>query len=136
MPKAPDPAKDILRAAKRGETAAVAALLDQDASLLNARDTDGSTPLHCASWKGHTETVQLLIERGADIEATNENDHWGDRPLHAAAHGNQRAVALLLVEAGADVNAKNAGGRTPLDETTFHKATAAARVLRAAGATG
>ena len=30
---------------------------------------DGKTPLHCAASNGQKEVLQLLIERGADIEA-------------------------------------------------------------------
>ncbi len=59
----------------------------------------------------------------------NANDHWGTTPLHAAAHANQAVIAQLLIDAGADVNAKDMNGKTPLHHTTFHKATAAAKVL-------
>ena len=127
--------KLAIKAAKAGDTAALRALLDADASLVNARDGDASTPLHCAAWKGHAEAVTLLLDRGADIQAKNENGHWGDTPLHAAAHGNQRAVAEVLIERGADIHAKNAAGNTPLKETAVHKATAVANLLKKHGAT-
>lgn len=122
--------KLILTAAKKGNVEAIRALLTADPELLNARDSDGSTPLHCASWKGHPDAVQLLIETGADVDARNQNDHYGTTPLHAAAHGNQTAVARLLLEAGADPSITNLHGRTPLDETTVHGATAVAKLLR------
>jgi hypothetical protein len=32
----------------------------------------GRTPLHYAAWHGHVACVTLLVERGADKEATNE----------------------------------------------------------------
>lgn len=126
--------KLIIKAAKAGNAAAVRALLESDPTLVNARDSDQSTPLHCASWKGFPEVAAVLLEFGADIQARNENAHWGDTPLHAAAHGNQRAVAELLIEKGSDINAKNAGGRTPLEETNAHKATAVANLLKKHGA--
>ena len=84
--------KQMIKAAKSGNTAAVRALLEADRTLINARDSDASTPLHCAAWKGHVEVVKLLLEYGADIQAINENSHWGDTALHAAAHGNQRTA--------------------------------------------
>jgi len=126
-------AKAIIRAAKRGEGDAVRALLDQDASLIDARDRDESTPLHCACWKGHQDVVALLIERGADVKARNHNTHWGDTPLHAAAHGNRRACAKALIAAGADLQARNLNGNTPLQETAFHKATPVANLLKRHG---
>ena len=123
-------AKLILKAAKAGDTDAVRALLKEDASLVDARDTDGSTPLHCAAWKGHAAIAELLLNCGAAVSVKNANDHWGDTPLHAAAHGNQRAVAELLLARGADPTAKNPSGRTPLQETEAHKANAVANLLK------
>jgi len=38
--------------------------------------------------------------------------------------------AALLLARGADPTAVNPAGRTPLDETAFHNATAVARLLR------
>lgn len=127
--------KSIVKAAKSGDAAAVRALVEADRSLVNARDSDGSTPLHCAAWKGFPEVVTVLLELGADIQARNENGHWGDTPLHAAAHGNQRAVAEILLAHGADIHARNPAGNTPLGETAAHKAAAVANLLKKHGAT-
>lgn len=124
-----DPEKEIIRAAKSGDTSRLRELLATDASLVNARDKDGSTPLHCSVWKGHQQAVALLIDAGADVNAHNDNDHWGTTPLHAAAHANQAAIAQLLIDHGADVNAKDREGRTPMFHTTFHKAKTVAKVL-------
>lgn len=132
--KTPNLEKEIIRAAKSGAAARVNELLDQDASLISARDTDGSTPLHCATWKGQLAVVELLRSRGAEVNAQNNNDHWGTTPLHAAAHANQRAIAERLIAHGADVNATNLNGRTPLAETEFHKAKPVANLLKQHGA--
>lgn len=129
-----DPAKQFIKAAKKGDIPALKALLKLDAELLNARDSDGSTALHCATWKGHEATVAWLIGAGADVKAHNQNDHWGTTALHAAAHANQARIAELLIAAGADVNAKDSEGRTPLFHTSFHKANATAKLLLKHGA--
>jgi ankyrin repeat protein len=127
-------AKVMLKAAKAGNLAEVRKLVAKDKSLLNIRDKEGSTPLHCAAWKGHVDVVTALLNAGAGINAVNQNGHYGTTPLHAAAHGNQRAVAELLIARGADMKAKNLSGRTPLGETTVHNATAVAKLLREHGA--
>src|SRR4030095_15153015 len=130
----PDPAKNFIKAAKRGDLTALRTLLESDSGLIGARDSDGSTALHCATWKGHEEAVAFLLKAGADIHADHDNDHWGTTALHAAAHANQSKIAQRLIDAGADVNAKDREGRTPLFHTTFHKANASAKVLLSHGA--
>jgi len=124
---------EILKAAKSGEVGRIRRLLAADAALIEARDRDGSRPLHWA-WRGQREAAAFLLKAGADVNAQNNNGHWGTTPLHAAAHANEAAVAALLIEHGADVKARDRNGRTPLDHTTFHEATAAAKLLRRAEA--
>ena len=126
----PDANKEIIKAAKAGDTGRVKALLASDPQLVKARDKDGSTPLHWATWKGHLAIVSLLLDAGADVNAQNHNDHWGTTPLHAAAHANQAAIAQLLIARGAEVNAQDLNGKTPIYHTTFHKATAVAKLLQ------
>src|SRR5437870_5801908 len=125
--------KRMIRAAKHGNVAAIRALAVHDSTLLNAREPDGSTPLHCAAWKGNLEAVEALLELGADIEAQNANEHYGGTALHAAAHGNHKPVAALLIRRGANINTVSCNGRTPLAETTIHNATAVARLLKQHG---
>lgn len=45
---------------------------------INAGDYDKRTALHLAAGEGHTDVVQLLCERGANV---NIEDRWGGRPL-------------------------------------------------------
>lgn len=125
---------EMFRAVKRGDVEMVRELLAQDPALVAIRDAEESTPLHWAAWKGYPEVIDALVDAGADIEAHNENDHWGTRPLHAAAHGNRPDAVAALLRRGAQVNGvKSSGSGTPLAETKVHNATAAAKILRAAG---
>jgi DNA mismatch repair protein MutL len=94
-------AKEIIRAAKRGDAVAARVLLEADRSLARVTESEGTTPLHCAAWKGHVEVAELLLEAGADIDAVNQDAHYGGTPLHAAAHGNQKPVVELLIRRGA-----------------------------------
>ena len=124
-----DNAKAIIKAAKKGDAQTVRRLLNEDPSLVTARDKDGSTPLHCTAWNGHEDVAAILLDAGAEVNDHNQNGHWGTTPLHAAAHGNQKQVAALLIARGADLQARNLNGRTPLEETTVHNARAVARLL-------
>ena len=57
------------------------------------RDDHGFSPLHWAAKEGHFKIVELLMQRGARINATNRGD---DTPLHlAAAHGHRDIVHLV-----------------------------------------
>jgi len=124
--------KDIIRAAKKGDTARIEYLLDANPALVHAADSEGCTPLHCAAWKGEFNAASMLIDHGADINAQSSNGHYGGTPLHAAAHGNHREIAELLIAHGADTNAVSCNDRTPFQETEIHKATAVAKLLRKA----
>lgn len=130
----PDANKEMIKAAKKGDVEKAKLLLSGDAGLIEACDSDGSTALHCATWKGHQAMVAFLLSAGADVNSHNRNDHWGTTPLHAAAHANQAQIAEMLIEQGADVNAQDMNGKTPMHHTTFHKANATAKVLQKHGA--
>jgi ankyrin repeat protein len=75
----------LLRAAERGDTAAVALMVDLGFPL-DARGDNGATPLHAAAYSGSAGTVRLLLERGADLEARDTT--WDSTPLGWAAVGS------------------------------------------------
>ena len=87
-------------------------LIERGADV-NARTVDfGKTPLHEALDSGDTELVRLLLEHGADPNAT---DVEGRTLLHWAAEGAAAPTIELLLDHGADPTLKNADGDTPLD---------------------
>ncbi|KAF7179589.1 hypothetical protein CNMCM7691_008637 [Aspergillus felis] len=59
------------------------------------------TPLYYASLGGLRHTVQLLIEKGADV---NTQEGYYSNSLQAASHQGHKEVVQLLLEEGADVN--------------------------------
>jgi ankyrin repeat protein len=61
-----EPDLDIFDAASVGRTERVAAWLDTDPALLEARSSDGFSSLGLAAFFGHVETVKMLVARGAD----------------------------------------------------------------------
>merc|ERR1712176_963083 len=79
-----------------------AVLLDSAADV-NVTAQDGSTPLHTALDRGHSQVVELLLSKGAYTDARVSR---GRAPLHAAAErGNLEAVDALLAHE-ADPNAR------------------------------
>lgn len=99
----------LIAAVRSGDRAAVESLLAADPQLLSARDPAGSTLLHHAVGLGTIETVQLLLDKGADINAKNRRSAM---PLHWAVH--DEASVRLLLSRGAQINARQIEGRTPL----------------------
>lgn len=59
------------------------------------------------------EIVQLLLQRGADVNGSTRRDRR--TPLHTAARYGNVAATYALIKAGADVNALDRRGRTPID---------------------
>jgi ankyrin repeat protein len=67
--------KDIWEAAKQGNTKAVKQHLDAGTDVDAKDDQYGGTPLHYAAMEGHMEIVELLITKGADVNAATKNGH-------------------------------------------------------------
>ena len=82
--------------------------LDRGASV-KARDAHGNTPLLLAAVYGDAACLQLLLDRGAEVNTTNALDSTA---LQRAAFDFNKLK--LLVARGAQVNTRSALGHTPL----------------------
>ena len=72
---------------------------------VNARDKDGWTPLHPASYEGHQEIVELLIGKGADVNARVElGPQQGMTPLDSANNSGRTEIADLLRKHGGKIS--------------------------------
>ncbi|MGE3875940.1 MAG: ankyrin repeat domain-containing protein [Parvibaculaceae bacterium] len=98
---------------------------------VNGHDLFG-TPLHWAAAKGRLAIAVILIDRGADLEASGEPEEA--RPLHTAALNGQAEMAAFLIARGARVDARDAAGRTALMIAGSFAQPDVARILLAAGA--
>jgi ankyrin repeat protein len=72
---------------------------------LNSRNKQGETVLHLAVKYGKTYAVQMLVEKGAFVNAL-ENYNYNKTPLHWAAQTGNYEIAALLIKNEADVNVR------------------------------
>jgi ankyrin repeat protein/mono/diheme cytochrome c family protein len=98
---------NFLTAVRSSDTGIVERLIAETPDLVNARDHEGSTPLHHAAGFGSIATIKLLLDKGGDVNAANRRK---STPLFWAIH--DEAKVRLLLERGADINAKTVDGLT------------------------
>ncbi len=89
------------------------ALIERGA-IVDSRSTNSmkNTPLHAAAAGRQAELVDLLLEKGADVNAAQ---HGGWTALHAAAQSGDLAIVQSLIAHQAHVQAKADNQQTPLD---------------------
>ncbi|OHT12473.1 hypothetical protein TRFO_17616 [Tritrichomonas foetus] len=68
------------------------------------------TPLHVAAKNGFADVAKLLIDNGADVNAT---DNQKQTPLHSAAEDGQDEMCELLLENGAELKVLDIARRSP-----------------------
>lgn len=111
----------LCSASQTGDELLVEALLERGTPV-NALDADAAgelsyiavhkdTPLQVAAENGHTRIVQLLISRGAWLDAQCCDNHT---PVGRAARNGHAEIVRMLLEAGADAS-RPGEGSTPLD---------------------
>ena len=91
----------------------------------SASKSDYSDPKEFPSLSEYNKAIQLIISKGADVNAVETL--FGDSPLHKAAKVSDskyssaaeieelKKMLEMLIEAGADINKKNREDGTPLD---------------------
>jgi len=97
---------EVMRCVASNDIAKLSQLLESGASP-NCKDYDGRTPLHIAVAEGHTQIVELLLQKGADCNAP---DRWQNTPLSEAMRVGIRVgkddITELLMRNGAIVIGK------------------------------
>jgi uncharacterized protein len=125
---------DVFEAAAANDATRLRVLLDRDPSLANAFSGDGFQPLGLAAFFGGKDAVEILIERGANVNTASRNE-MKVTPLHSAvADEGQRETAELLIRAGADVNARQRHDWTPLHGAAHAGSLALVRLMLDRGA--
>ncbi|CZE46945.1 ankyrin repeat domain-containing protein [Campylobacter geochelonis] len=102
--------KDIFYAIEKGDTDLLKNILKSKPNL-EAKNSQGQTPLMYATYKFNNEIAFLLIDAGASV---NTQDNMLNSPfLYAGAQGNLELVKKALKH-GADFNVFNRYGGTAL----------------------
>ena len=116
----------VMMSALRGDLAATRLLLQRGAAANRA----GWTPLHYAASGPEPAVVQLLLDRGASVDAASSN---GTTPLMMAArYGAYGAVEVLLVR-GANASLRNERGLSAADFARLAGRDALAKRLQSGG---
>ena len=105
-------------------------LLSHGASL-DSGDNEGFRALHRAVHNKNLGNLQLLLDRGANINAANK---FGTTILMSGILANaHEALRLLLRHETLDYNAKNSNGRNVLDVAVIHGDLETLHILRSSG---
>lgn len=102
--------EDFCSACEKGHLERVASMLEQGSVGVNARHpSSGWTGLHYASEACRVEVAQLLLQRGADVNAVTR-DAWQCTSLHLSLSGNPSPLLMVatLLRAGANPNVYSA----------------------------
>ena len=113
------PGTDLERQALNGNTALMMAAFKRDEDAVRALLAKGAkvnqpgwTALHYVAASGDDKIAQLLIERGAQVDALSPRASGAFTPLMLAAREGQESTARLLLARGAKAGLKNAEGHT------------------------
>jgi len=104
-----------------GDVREVDLLLDAEPDLIAVQfpENVGLTPLMWACRNRHASIVELLLDKGADVNAVNplaENGDGGNTALWFAAQGafpGATPIARLLLDHGAPIDVPGESGTTP-----------------------
>lgn len=130
---AANPPLDLFEAAALGKRELLGGLIDEAPSSVADHSPDGFTPLHLACFFGQPRSAQLLIQKGADVNAPAENPMKAV-PIHSAAAGHHLEIVQLLLKQGADANAQQQGGFTALHAAAMNGDEPMVKALLKAGA--
>ncbi|CAH0002197.1 unnamed protein product [Clonostachys byssicola] len=125
-------ATSLLVASHLGLAPVVNLFLDQPHAIEERDKHYELTPLLWAASSDSQDTVKLLLEKGADLEAKNSSK---ETALALAATHGRTSIAKLLLDKGACFDAKDGGSKSPLLLAAMNRHTEIARHLLDLGAT-
>ncbi|KAJ3004488.1 UNVERIFIED_CONTAM: hypothetical protein HDU68_005052, partial [Siphonaria sp. JEL0065] len=110
IPNPADGSTELHYAAEFFDETIFALLVSKFKTYVNDKNATKSTPLHYAAQNGHVDAAQLLLDKGASVNAECNTKRT---PLHYAALNGHVDAARLLLDKGANVNAQDIFKQTP-----------------------
>lgn len=101
--------QEIIVAAENGDLEGVKKALDAGANPSAMGPNSGA--LHCAAFNGHEAVVELLLDKGTNVDLKDAQSYY---PLHLAAARGYVSIAERLVKSGANLEALTAQNGTAL----------------------
>jgi ankyrin repeat protein len=127
------PQLTIHEAASVGDAQRLQRILEEEPALVNATHPQGFSPLGLAAFFGHKSGVQVLVARGAEVDAVDKS-RFANTPLDAAVAANHLEVVKVLLQNHASVNVRAAAGHTPLHKAAMNGNVEIAKLLLEGGA--
>jgi hypothetical protein len=135
-------AAELRLAVHSGDIGTIRRLVSSNPDLATARFVargGSGTALHFVTdWPGYFPNgpaiVHLLVDVGAEVDATTTGAGKPETPLHYAASSDDVDVAAALVDRGADLEAPGGSIGTPLDNAIGYACWHVARLLATRGA--
>eukprot|EP01111_Echinosteliopsis_oligospora_P009281 TRINITY_DN2698_c0_g1_i1.p1 TRINITY_DN2698_c0_g1~~TRINITY_DN2698_c0_g1_i1.p1 ORF type:complete len:275 (-),score=96.61 TRINITY_DN2698_c0_g1_i1:162-986(-) len=104
--------QEVLDCAGTNDVKRLRELLDSGVDV-NFQDFDkGWTPLHVAAARGSKQALELLVQRGANI---NIQDNRGSTALHSLIYKRYDVLALWFVRQGANIHIQDQRGFSSYD---------------------
>jgi len=127
------PHMNIHEASSVGDAQRLQRILEDDPALVNAPHQQGFSPLGLAAVFGHKAALQVLLARGAEVDAVDKSQ-FANTPLDAAVAANHLEVVKILLQNHASVNVRAAAGHTPLHKAAMNGNLEIAKLLLEGGA--
>jgi ankyrin repeat protein len=107
--------EDFVQAVIKGDIQQFNAFLSKGAEIEATDQKYGATPLMWAAHEGHTDIMQVLLDKGVQINAQQQD---GCTALWYSAQQDKLEAVKILIAHGADLSIASHDGKTPFDIAT------------------
>ena len=133
LERTPEDALTLHEASATGNARRLKTILGQSRVRVNTPNPEGFTALGLAAFFGHLEALKVLLENGADVNATSPS-RFANTALDAAVSGGHPETVKALLAAHSNPNVRSEGDYTALHKAAAHGNLEIVRMLVEAGA--